>query len=259
MKIVTLLFSTVLVSGQGLLIDPYRFGAAPDPSAISLTNSLTGYFKLDEASGNRASQVLSATLTDNNSVLAATGLVVDAALFEASNSEYFTSASLFWSDDFTLAFWVYPETLSVNQYLWNQGWGGAIADQSGVYIDTSNRPNFWVSNGLGGGTYNIVTSSTTLSLNTWAFIVVQHDDAGNTVGISVNGGAFQTVATTIEPTFTGANQFVARYGHASNPLYFDGRVDEMAMWSRLITPTEVTYLYNSGAARTCCNPLFYGP
>ena len=50
---------------------------------MSLFTGLTFYANLDEASGNRATQVSGLTLTDNNTATSSTGKIGNAATFSA--------------------------------------------------------------------------------------------------------------------------------------------------------------------------------
>jgi len=45
----------------------------------------------------------------------------------------------------------------------------------------------------------------------------------------------------------GASDFAIGARRDTAPLYFDGRIDEVGLWKRVLTTAERTALYNSGA------------
>jgi len=88
-----------------------------------LASSLCAYWQLDEASSVRYSATSTATLADNNTVLSATGKILDGADFERSSSESLTitdasSPSCLdmngTSASYSVSFWVKPESLSAS-------------------------------------------------------------------------------------------------------------------------------------------------
>lgn len=61
-----------------------------------------------------------------------------------------------------------------------------------------------------------------------------------------NGTITQTAHSTGVRDGTNNLQF----GRLSTGNYFDGILDEVAIWKRVLTPEERTYLYNNGTGRT---------
>jgi hypothetical protein len=107
------------------------------------------------------------------------------------------------------------------------------------------------SGGSLGMTYKGVTtifsspSGGFVTLNTWYHCVMTYDGAGN-VNLYKNG--VNVGSTTISWTDgTGTSStYLGTFLGISN--YFKGGIDEVGVWTRELTPTEVTELYNSGAA-----------
>lgn len=215
---------------------------------MALTDDLISYWKLDEASGNALDAHGSNTLTDTNTVGAATGKISGGRDFESSASEYFTiadNASLSTGDiDFTFSLWVNAESLAANADI--------------ISKDTATSPNREYIIGFASATprFRFIlfdgASATILSANnlgapstgTWYFIVAWHDSVNNTMNIQVNNGAVDSVSHTTG-TDDGAAPF--RIGARGNTAeFFDGIVDEVGFWKRVLTSDERASLYNSG-------------
>lgn len=214
---------------------------------MALTDSLVSYWKLDEASGSRADSHGSNTLTDNNTVLSATGKINSAADFEATNTEYLScadNASLSTGDiDFTLTCWVNAESLATYPVMLRKGSDINDNIEYVLYYDTVNNVlKFGVTF---SGTYGEVSSGSSISTATWYFITCHHDSVNNQIAISVNDGTLQTASWTIgvddssHPFCIGAS--------VGQSLWWDGLIDEVGFWKRVLTSGERTQLYNGGS------------
>jgi hypothetical protein len=106
------------------------------------------------------------------------------------------------------------------------------------------RFTFWI----GGSTFISVTANNfgVPSLSTWYFIVAWHDAAANTINISVNNGAVDSVTTGGQVVPDTSSEL--RIGSDQSGLgdYWDGRIDAGGFWKRILTPAEITTLFNSG-------------
>lgn len=219
----------------------------------SLLAYLAAYWKLDEASGDRADSAGSSTLTDNNTVTQAAGKVGTSAQFMAANSEYLSaadSAALSTGNiSFTFSAWVYMDSdTGDNQTIISKDTGaGPNREYQLRYDFATSRFRFFFFDGT--NTTGAVTASTigAPSLSTWYHIVCYHDADNSRLGISVNGGAVDDAAATGDPADTGtAFQLGGRNGAA----FWSGRIDEVGFWKRLLSPSEKAALYNSGSGRT---------
>ena len=99
-------------------------------------------------------------------------------------------------------------------------------------------------------TLTVVQASTfgAPSTGTWYFLVVQHDATNNQIGISVNNGTTDTTATTGGVRDGAAPFRIGAFGNATS--FFDGRIDAVMVWKRLLTAAEKAYLYDSGNGRS---------
>jgi hypothetical protein len=206
----------------------------------SLVAGLISYWRLDESSGARNDSHGTNHLTDNNSVLSATGKISAAADFEADNAEYLShadNADLRCGDtDWTLAAWVKVETEVSFRVVASKGWGGGQAEFI-IY--------------LFGGLFtlevkqqNAVANSTAVSPGNWYHVVGWHDSVNNLLGLSVNNFTVTTAWA------GGVDAATADFVIGASPgqsLYWDGLIDEVGWWRKVLTPAERTALYNGGA------------
>ena len=175
-----------------------------------LTNGLVGYWKLDETSAG-SSQVdrldssgNGVTLTDNGTTASAGGKFGLGSEHVPANTEYLSTASTI-SGVRSVSFWVNPDS-NTNYYI-SLTSSAYITSSSGTLTATGfSNPTIYV-NGA---------ESTSISANVWSLVTV-------------------TDTTSID-----ADQFyVGRQG--SN--YFDGTMDEVRLYNRVLSSDEVRWLY----------------
>ena len=222
---------------------------------MALTDNLISYWTLDEASGTRADSHGSNDLTDNNTVASAAGKISNAGDFEKANNEYLSHAdnadlSFSGADPFTISAWVNLES--------NDGTMNVVAkfnaagDTGGYFLRYNqglNRFDFRVGadDGASGTNLGQVQANNfgAPSTATWYFLVAWHDPVNDVLGISVNG----TVNTNAHATnvFDDAGSFcIGRLGDF-NGQYWDGLIDEVGLWNRVLTSDERAELYAGGS------------
>lgn len=222
---------------------------------MSLLDSLVSHWRLDEVSGVRADCHSINHLTDNNTVTQAVGKIGSAGQFTAANLESLSivdNAAISGGDiDFTFSVWVYIDSLPSsgnNRFIFAQFAGG---DQRYILTlsNTAGTSRFvWA---VYDGASTIIGSATATALGTpstatWYHIVVWHDAAANVVGIRVNDTSENTAATT---GAAGDSDAVFALSTAGATTTWDGRLDSLSYWKRLLTSTEKTLLYNGGSGR----------
>lgn len=228
----------------------------PVSSASTLNTSLISYWKLDEASGTRVDSEPTGTpqdLTDNNTVNQTNGVIGSAAWFISANAEYLSrgSSDVFVGDiDFSISIWVQLRDNTGNKYLLsNSSGGGGAANDTFAFDVTSGNFRFWVQT---NGNYSIAVASTSITTNTWYHLVGWHDAAADTVNIKVNNGTTYSTSTSGRPPLNSTNTFIIGKYSPSGTAYWNGFVDEVGFWKKVLSASEISELYNSGAGKTCC-------
>ena len=235
------------------LIGTYSGGGS---SYIDLTDH-AAYWNLDEANGNRDDSVGANSLTDNNTVLSAPGKIKAAADFEKGSSEFLEiadNAELSTGDiDFTFAGWVMLESKTgSNMNIVSKHESATNREYRLFFQQSSNRFVFQVFDNAGTIIGSAVANQLgSPALATWYFIAGWHDSVNNQVGIQINNGAADTAATSGVIADKSAN-FRMGAQNTSETSFWDGLIDEFGFWKRVLTPQEISTLYNSG------NGLAYG-
>lgn len=238
-------------AGHQAMFDGYS--AAIDSVALDLGDSmslltdLTGYWPLNEASGNAIDAHGSNDLTESGGTIATdTGHVgATARDFEAGDTEGFTladNADLSTGDiSFTVSAWVKAETLSGFPAIVAK-WDGETTNSEFILFMFGTTPAFSV--GRSNTLTTRVESSQTASTGVWYHLVGRRDKENDQLKITVNNVTSQVAYTAdvnngSAPFEIGAN--------VSGGLYWDGLIEQVGFWKRALTDDEVADLYNAGA------------
>lgn len=218
--------------------------AAVNPS--SLLTSLVAYYTLNEASGTRADST--GRGNDMSTIVGApgntTGKVSSAIQLTAASTQYISHASttdLQGTADWTIAAWCWLDSVGTERSIVTKSTEWLLR-----YSTSANRFQVGWTDGIAAFRF---TSADTLgipSTATWYFVVGIHDSSSNLLKISVNNGTLDTSAAT--GVTTGAA--VAAIGMRGTVNLWDGRIDELGIWQRVLSASEITTLYNAGNATT---------
>lgn len=218
---------------------------------MALTDNLIAYWKLNETSSTRSDSVGTNHLTDVNSVGTNGGKRGKSALFVAVNAQYLTindNTDLSTGDiDFTLAGWIRLTSKSAIMR-WGKWQTGAL-EYNIAYHTSDDRFRFEVSaNGTSTGASVVANNLGSPTVEQWYFLVVWHDATGNTINIQINNGTADSTAHS-----GGVFDSTAPFRIGSNgdgATYWNGRVDELGFWKRVLTANEKTTLYAGGTGTT---------
>jgi hypothetical protein len=118
----------------------------------------------------------------------------------------------------------------------------ALWGNQGTLFDFSGTTLEWFPN----VNTTVVTASSGIGTGTWHFIAVTQDASNNWAmyvdGISINSGTTVSMLTQSQPASLGAYS-------AGPSRFFDGAIDDAALYSRALSQGEVTGLYNGGAGK----------
>lgn len=210
---------------------------------------LISYWNLTEASGTRADSHGSNTLADNNTVTSETSFNGAkrnvSANFVKVNQESL-STQLEWS------------TTNIHVALWarsNQDIAGTSGSLITKHIGGVPEWRIWTGN-VDGTTDRVYLAASSVGQNEdvnvdlgvaslpfgqWRMVEMRRN--GSTIGVAVNGGAFT------DGSLNGVNtgDGVLRLGAREFALdFFNGRLEEVGVWNRVLTAQERTDLWNSG-------------
>jgi hypothetical protein len=96
-------------------------------------------------------------------------------------------------------------------------------------------------------TVSVAQWGSSFSLSTWYCIHAWHDSAANQIGVVVNAGTPVTAAAASGVHADTADFRIGSRQFVGFEAYFDGIIDEVGFWRRVLTSQERTDLYNGGA------------
>ncbi len=217
---------------------------------MALTDNLMAYWELEESSGTRNDAHSTNHLTDNNTVLSGTGKVGTAADFEYDNSEYLSivdNANLSVGNiDFSIAAWVKLESKPVVKGSIVLKEGSNDLEYSLRWNPSNDRFEFIVTSGAGFANSTGIAADTfgAPALATWYFVVAWHDATADTINIQINNGTADSTTYGLG-SYNSAAPFGIG-GMSAYPEYFDGLIDQVGFWKKVLTTGDKTSLYNSG-------------
>ena len=221
---------------------------------MSLLRDLVSHWSLEETSGYRADDWGPGELADNNTVLySASGISGNAADFETSNEEYLSAVV---SDiyvapgdkDLTIVAWVKLESKPTRVAIASTDNLSTSRSWRIDYDGATDRFRFLVFNSTSGVAATVSANNLgSPSIGSWYCIEAYHDATNSLAGIRVNNGTADTSAVTGSMGSAQKQFFLGAYTTATSGTKWDGLIDEVAIWRRLLTTDERTALYASGA------------
>ena len=232
--------------------------------ASLLIDDLAAYWNLDETSGTRFDSVGSSHLTDNNTVSSNPGIINNAAQFVTTNGEFLSSADnaalSAAGGDFTTTAWVYMDSKIVRpagnarRYILSKGSEGNGTFEWAMLYDHGGD-TFVFSTSIGSASS---TSFGSPELGVWNFVTAWRDSSpsNSTVNIQVNNGPINLASTPATiADLTGEFRIGGEESTDPVPRFWDGRVDEVGFWKRILTAEERSMLYeNPGALHQDTTP-----
>ena len=157
--------------------------------------------------------------------------------------QYITFPEFSISNAFTLSCWINPDTVGA-------GFHTIVADKnvtntyvrfgdvgSGTLIDV-------VISGNGSGNIARINSGATISTGSWQHLVVIRNSS-NVVTIYHNGTAYTNQTPMLPGTFTFSQ--IGKTGNSSVPSYFDGKMDEVAIFNTALSADKIQQIYDATA------------
>jgi len=212
---------------------------------MALTDNIVAYWNLNDDGSGGVSLVDSTgngnTLTNNNGVALGTGIIAGDAVF--NGFDYLSTSNTI----------IPPESGAFSVSLWSYLPSGS----AGVFLtsSTSGANSLLIQYDAGVGTtfVQILSSGTligqlnaTTIFDAWVNYIVTYDAIGNAVwyqnGTAVDSGNYLGIGT--DPN--GGLWLGQRW----DGYNLTGQLDEVGIWNRALSPTEVTALWNNGAGFT---------
>lgn len=203
---------------------------------MALSTSISGYYKFDESSGNASDSVGSNTLT-NTSCTYTTGKINNGVSFGTKMvSSSFPSIG---TGDFTYNLWYKSSTTGTNKQLSVIG-NSAQSTNTILYLYTTTGNAIQLDTAGAG----IITSSNTSSLDgNWHMLTITK--TGDNFVMYIDNASVGT--GTRASINLGTNVLSVGYDNPNSRWSWVGMLDELGIWARALSGSEITELYNSGS------------
>jgi hypothetical protein len=223
----------------------------------TLIVDLEAYYKLDDNLSNTV--VLDASANDRSAVLAGgrttqdlnTAGVIDDAFDFNGAGDYVVDDDADWDAIFTdgipwsVAFWCQPASNAKDSYFVNKSSGAKH-----LQIGWLNATDEWTALLDDGVNSVYVTKSQADPTAAWHQVIVTYDGAGDLQMYIDN------VAGTQGETGTGVPDFGTTADWIMGTDSYEGKLDAMMIWSRVVTSAERAALYNSGSGHDVIHVVY---
>lgn len=217
----------------------------------TLLNNIEAYWKFDESSGTIIDAVNSYDLTPTSILQAQTGKINYCVTLNA-NTDLMECSTLTGLEltAFSVSAWVNTTDTTTTKNLYSKFYTN-FTNYYGIRVAVATSGEFGVTIYTGSGsTSSTVYTSATIHNGSWRHVVVTY--ASGTANFYIDGSldswspetglVTPGYYTDLTPLYIG-NSYYEDNG-------FIGSIDEVGVWSRALTSTEVTELYNSGSGKT---------
>lgn len=213
---------------------------------------LVSYWKFNS---DAADEYSSNDLTNNNSTAYATGIINNGTDLERSSTNYFNIADgsqsgLDISGDFSMQFWVKVESAlgTEDAYVLQDKREGDTNGYSLRYANDAGTNRLYARWKNETNTSEGYINQTLVPGNWYHIIFTCNVDGPNgTIYVNGNGTALTMVTTAATSISNSSAAFSIGDTPAGSGNGFDGIIDEVGIWNRVLTAEEVSTLYNEGA------------
>ena len=235
-----LLASAKDLPSEGVVLDYVIVASVPLPA-----NAISWW----PAGGNANDAVGSNNGTPQGNATYAAGMVGRGFTFDGDGDyvQVPNSASLSPSSAITVETWVYWSSNATTYYGDLVSKDGEVSARQWLLNAARNgpfRPHVWTENGM-----LYFNGNTTAAAETWYHVAMTYDSASSNLILYVNGvedgriSASGSILGGTEPVRIGGGSppFTA-------PYYFQGKIDEPAIYARALSASEIRAIYAAGAA-----------
>jgi len=231
-------------------VDPAQYEKGTDLTLSPFTHGLVGYWKFDETSGTTA---YDSSGFGNNGTMYSDTTATDLVIASSTCPGGGRCLSLDGVDDFvdcgndaslyptniTISAWVKANTIPGNM--------GIISNKhdsnNGINLEmgSSNKIGTLVSD---GSSWTYIKTSWGPGSDVWYYVVATH--SGTTNKIYVNGVLENTGTKELSYYGVVQNTIVGRfYVPTTNNYIFDGNIDDVRIYSRALSASEISAIYNA--------------
>lgn len=209
-----------------------------------LTEDLVSYYKLDEnatntvvVDSNGPNTGIASANTDTWSV---SGLLNNAFDLEADNSDFINLGDFDILNEISISAWVTFESFDFENWIVAKDDGGS--DRAYAFgVKSPNKITLQID-----GNNAVADGDTTLSTGVRYHIVVTYNDSSKVIEYYLNGSSDGSTSNIGTISTNNANVNIGRRSLSPSDTHVDGIIENVGIWNKILTPTEVDDLYNSG-------------
>ena len=219
--------------------DDGGWSAKNSTSFTDISSDLIAYFGFE--GGNLNDQV-NGVIGTNQGSTNVSGVIGDARDFEVTDTQYIDYGDNIdvTGNYLSINVWVKPET-QIGQFIVAKDENGQRS--YGLKLNSGGALDFEIGGASGGneGTY---------STGSWQMITAIFDntDTGNELQFWVNGVNVANDSSSGSLADTTADFRIGMREYGGSEQQFDGSIDELSIWNKVITKEKIEQLYNSGNA-----------
>lgn len=208
---------------------------------MALIDNINAYYKFD-ASSSADNSGNGFTGTDTSITYNSTNGKINVGAGFGGSSKVAVTMATGLGSSFTFTAWVYITTTGLTQCIINSNVASYSNYWAYFYINGTQKLAFDMFDGTNNP--NMV-STASLSANTWYHVAAVRDVTADKMRLYINGASAATEitdTTTSTPTYSAMG--IGRRTNDTDGI--TGRIDEVGIWSRALTSTEISTLYGSG-------------
>jgi hypothetical protein len=186
----------------------------------------------------------------NNGATTTTGIFSNALNFDGTDYlELPDLSTLRGGQDLTVSLWFnsqdaanYQKLITKSSSYLSKDWELAFNGATGVVGFESE---------ISDSGYGLSSPAGAATTNTWHNLVFTMDETNNILTLYLDGTQVaQDTSFSRESDSTSANVNIGRRGYTSD-RYFTGAIDDVAVWDRVLSASEVSDIYSSGSEISC--------
>ncbi|MFW6172561.1 MAG: LamG domain-containing protein, partial [Elusimicrobiota bacterium] len=205
---------------------------------MSLKDGLISYWELEETSGDVIDSHGDNDGTNNGATRGVSGKIGNAYDFDGSDDEIDTTFDAGGQDEITVSAWIYPKSLTSDGWNYVISQEGDVGDRAFILrIEDDNYIEWGINN-------NYITSNTQLETDKWYHLLVTYD--GSYTKIYIDGSEDKSDSLSDGSLETSPQKTVIGNGDYYTKRHFDGKIDEVGIWDRALSSSEISDLYNNG-------------
>ena len=173
-----------------------------------------------------------------SSTFYAKGKVGQAGKFDGVNDYIKEGSDFIGTSAISISAWMYPRSFG------NGNLGRIVSNsRTEFFVNSTNSILSFTGN---GGTNIANSTNSSVVLNRWSFVTATRDSTGSITNIYINGVLSGTANQNSGAPVNGTSNVVTGIRLASTQYYFNGSLDDIRIYNRALSATEVRQLYNMG-------------